>query len=141
MKKVLLLFTIVIFTFNFSQNNTVIEIKGDKNKIERIYPKGFADFKERLAGNLQYTANAYQVLGDFTVKFSISEKGKVSDVYILPKVSDQSFEKAVTRDISRMKKWFSSNDKKEDVLLNLNFSRDYKSVDDRVNFTMDDRSR
>lgn len=125
------------FASAFSQQ-TKIDVKADKDQIEKVYPNGLDKFKQDLAGNLQYTANAYQVLGDFKLDFSVDEKGNISNVKIYPEIFDLTFEREVKRDFSRMKKQFTSG-KKENVSVGLSFSRGYKSFDDRVNLTADNR--
>lgn len=135
MKKLLSIFAISIFTFSFSQqNNTNVEVKVNKDQIEKIYPKGFNKFKQDLAGNLQYTANNYQVLGNFKLDFTVDNNGKISDLKISPTVFDTSFEREIKRDVSRMAKNFTTVEK-ENISVNLNFSRGYRSFDDRVNLT------
>lgn len=135
MKKLLSIFAISIFTFSFSQqNNTNVEVKVNKDQIEKIYPKGFDKFKQDLAGNLQYTANNYQVLGNFKLDFTVDNNGKISDLKISPTVFDTSFEREIKRDVSRMAKKFTTVEK-ENISVNLNFSRGYRSFDDRVNLT------
>lgn len=134
MKKIFSLLAITIFAFSFSQQNkTSIEIKTDKDKIEKVYSKGFEKFKNDLANNLQYTANSFQVLGDFKVNFTINENGKISDVKVFPELFDKSFENEVKRDVSRMQKHFSSN-QKENISINLSFSRGYRDFNERVQF-------
>lgn len=138
MKKTLSVLAVIIFAFAFCQRNTQINISTNRNQIEKVYPKGFEAFKQNLTGNLQYTANNYQVLGDFKLSFTIDKKGEISDINILPAVDDLSFARAIKRDVLRMQKKFASGNK-ERILVDLSFSRDYKSIDDRVNFTSDDR--
>ena len=134
MKKIFSLLAVSIFAFSFSQQvKTNIELKTDKNKIEKIYKKGFEKFEDDLKGNLQYTANSFQVLGNFKVDLNIDESGKISDLKVFPELFDKSFEKEVKRDISRMQKHFSAN-RKENISLNLNFSRGYLDLNDRVQF-------
>ncbi|KMQ69629.1 hypothetical protein ACM39_00760 [Chryseobacterium sp. FH2] len=134
MKKILLILTVSIFTFSFSQqNNTNIKVEVNKNQIEKVYPKGLDRFEKDLAGNLQYTANEYQVLGDFKLNFTVDKNGKISDIKISPEVFDTSFEKEVKRDISRMAKHFASA-QKENISVDLSFSRGYNPLDSRINY-------
>jgi hypothetical protein len=137
MKKILSVIAIISFAFAFSQQTRIV-IKADKDQIEKVYPNGFNEFKQNLAGNLQYTANDYQVLGDFKLDFSIDENGEISNVKILPEISDLSFAKEVKRDFLRMKKKFASG-QKENISVGLSFSRDYRSFDERVNLTANNR--
>jgi len=137
MKKILSVIAMISFTFAFSQQTKIV-IKADKDQIEKVYPKGLDEFKQNLAGNLQYTANDYQVLGDFKLDFSINENGEISDVKILPEISNLTFAKEVKRDLLRMKKKFASG-QKENISVGLSFSRDYRSFDERVNLTANNR--
>jgi hypothetical protein len=134
MKKTLSIIAISIFALSFSQRNTNVEIKVDKDQIEKVYPKGLDKFKQDLAGNLQYTANEYQVLGNFKLNFNVEKDGEISAIKISPKVFDVSFERQVRRDVSRMAKHFASG-QKENVSVDLSFSRRYNSFDERARFT------
>lgn len=85
MRKIISILAVLVFAFSYSQvNNTNVEIKANKDQIEKVYPKGLDKFKEDLSRNLQYTANDYQVLGNFKLDFSINENGKISDIKFLP---------------------------------------------------------
>lgn len=137
MKKILSVLAIISFAFAFSQQ-TRIAIKADKDQIEKVYPNGLDEFKQNLAGNLQYTANDYQVLGDFKLDFSVDKNGDISDVKISPEVSDLTFAKEVKRDFLRMKNKFASG-QKENISVGLSFSRDYRSFDERINLTANNR--
>ncbi|WEK68683.1 MAG: hypothetical protein P0Y62_12565 [Candidatus Chryseobacterium colombiense] len=137
MKKILSVLAIVSFAFAFSQQTRIV-IKADKNQIEKVYPNGLDEFKQNLAGNLQYTANDYQVLGDFKLDFSVDKNGAISDVKISPEVSDLTFAKEVKRDFLRMKNKFASG-QKENISVGLSFSRDYRSFDERINLTANNR--
>jgi hypothetical protein len=134
MKKIISILAVLMFAFSYSQvNNTNVDIRADKDQIEKVYPKGLDKFKDDLSSNLQYTANDYQVLGNFKLDFSVNENGKISDIKISPKLFDETFEREVKRDVTRMAKNFASN-QKENVSVNLSFSRGYEEKNERVRY-------
>ena len=134
MKKIISILAVLIFAFSYSQvNNTNVEIKANKDQIEKVYPKGLDKFKEDLSSNLQFTANDFQVLGNFKLDFNVNENGEISDIKISPELFDKAFEREVKRDVSRMAKHFASN-QKENISVNLSFSRGYKDKNERVHY-------
>lgn len=134
MKKIFSVLAILIFALSFSQrNSTNIEVRVNKDQTDKIYKGGQDKFKKDLSDNLQYTANAFQVLGDFKLNFSVDENGEVSDVKLYPELFDKSFEREVKRDVSRMEKHFAKN-QKQNISVNLNFSREVIPSDSRFAF-------
>lgn len=134
MKKIISILAVLVFAFSYSQvNNTNVEIRANKDQIEKVYPKGLDKFKEDLSSNLQFTANDFQVLGNFKLDFNVNENGEISDIKISPELFDKAFEREVKRDVSRMAKHFASN-QKENISVNLSFSRGYKDKNERVHY-------
>lgn len=126
MKKLLSVLAIAVFTFSFSQTN--VNVKSDKQQLEKLYDGGQAKFNKDLRDNLGYTANAFQALGDFKLNFSVDEDGKISNVKLLPELFDKSFEREVKRDVMRMKKHFTNNANQK-ISVALNFSREYRDYE------------
>ncbi|MDF2933916.1 MAG: hypothetical protein K0R36_3247 [Chryseobacterium sp.] len=137
MKKIFSALAIMVFAFSFSQ--TSVSVKSDKMQLEKIYTGGQEKFDRDLQNNLEYTANSFQAIGDFKLNFIVDENGKISDIKLLPQLFDKSFEKEVKRDVMRMKKHFANN-KKQNISVALNFSRDYRSSDDRQAFMTNDNN-
>ncbi|KAA0127483.1 hypothetical protein FY557_12745 [Chryseobacterium sp. SN22] len=131
MKKLFSFLATGLFAFSFSQ--TYVKVSFDKNQIENIYKGGQKKFETDLSNNLRYTANTFQANGDFKLSFTISDKGEVANVKLLPELYDKSFEREVKRDIKRMKKYFAGSQNQE-VSINLNFGRDLPPSDGRIAF-------
>jgi hypothetical protein len=134
MRKLFSVLAISVFALSFSQqNNTNIKVTVDKSLSDKIYKGGQDKFKENLSDNLQYTANDFQVLGDYQLNFSVDENGKISDVKLYPELFDKSLEREMKRDLSRIGKHFVT-DKKQNISVGLSFSREVWPQDSRGSF-------
>jgi hypothetical protein len=131
MKKLVSFLATGLFALSFSQ--THVKVSLDKNQVEDLYKGGQEKFETDLSDNLTYTGNVFQANGDFKLSFNVNDKGKVTNVKLLPELYDKTFEREVKRDFKRMEKHFAGTCNRK-VSVKLSFGRDFQPSDARVAF-------
>ena len=130
MRKLFVLGVLFTTSFAFAQVVATPESK----TLNEVYKGGDKKLVEDVQKNLNDISSDYQVNGKFVLTFDLDKDGKIIHPKVLPYVN-QDFAIELIRSFKRLKNNFNSNMPAKDLAISFDFTQNFKSYDDRVNFT------